>query len=72
LADAKGEGFWPLSRTSSPKELLPIAGRKSLLEQTVSRIAPLVPPERVFAVAARSGKFVVLEGVLDDACGDDA
>jgi mannose-1-phosphate guanylyltransferase len=53
LAGGRGERFWPLSRTSSPKQLLPIAGRKSLLEQTVSRVTPLIPPRRIFVVTSK-------------------
>lgn len=52
LAGGKGERFWPLSRISKPKQLLPLVGRGTLLEQTVSRIAPLVPPDRVFVITS--------------------
>jgi mannose-1-phosphate guanylyltransferase len=66
LAGGKGERFWPLSRVSRPKQLIPLVGRGTLLEQTVSRIVPLIPPERIFVitsqylereVARRLGKF---------------
>ena len=53
MAGGRGERFWPLSRVSSPKQLLPIVGRKSPLEQTVSRITPFVPPERILVVTSR-------------------
>ncbi len=54
LAGGKGERFWPLSRASTPKQLLPLAGTTSLLEQTVSRITGIVPPDRVLVVTSRS------------------
>ncbi len=54
LAGGKGERFWPLSRVSKPKQLLPLVGRVTLLEQTVSRIASLIPPERVFVITSQS------------------
>jgi mannose-1-phosphate guanylyltransferase len=37
--------FWPLSRKTSPKQLLRLFGKQTLLEDTVSRLEGLVPPE---------------------------
>lgn len=53
MAGGSGTRFWPLSRKMKPKQLLPLAGtERSLLAETVHRIAPLVPPERVIVVTA--------------------
>lgn len=48
LAGGRGTRFWPRSRSVVPKQLLPVVGSKSLLEQTVSRLEPLIPHERVW------------------------
>lgn len=48
LAGGRGTRFWPRSRRRTPKQLLPFVGGESLLQQTVARIEPLVPPERVW------------------------
>jgi mannose-1-phosphate guanylyltransferase len=50
LAGGSGTRFWPASRRNVPKQLLPLAGEtgESLIAATVRRIAPLVPPERVW------------------------
>jgi mannose-1-phosphate guanylyltransferase len=51
MAGGAGTRFWPASRETRPKQLLPLAdpaGKESLLAATVRRIAPLVPPERVY------------------------
>ncbi len=48
LAGGSGTRFWPLSRRRRPKQLLALEGERSLLQQTVERLAPLVPPERVW------------------------
>jgi mannose-1-phosphate guanylyltransferase len=48
LAGGRGTRFWPRSRTQSPKQLLSFLGEQSLLQQTVHRLQPLVPPERVW------------------------
>jgi mannose-1-phosphate guanylyltransferase len=49
MAGGAGTRFWPASRTNRPKQLLPLAtAGEPLLAATVRRIAPLVPPERVY------------------------
>jgi mannose-1-phosphate guanylyltransferase len=47
LAGGSGERFWPLSRRTRPKQLLRLISEKTLLEDTVSRLAGLVPEERI-------------------------
>ena len=50
LAGGRGTRFWPRSRMRTPKQLLNIVGRKTMLEQTTERIAALVPASRVWVV----------------------
>jgi mannose-1-phosphate guanylyltransferase len=50
LAGGRGTRFWPRSRTRTPKQLLNIVGEGSMLQQTVERLAPLVPPQRIWTV----------------------
>jgi mannose-1-phosphate guanylyltransferase len=50
LAGGGGTRLWPLSRLGQPKHLLKLRGDDSLLGQTVSRVRPLVPPDRVLAI----------------------
>jgi len=40
LAGGIGERFWPLSRSSMPKQLLPLISSKSMIEETLSRVGP--------------------------------
>jgi mannose-1-phosphate guanylyltransferase len=54
MAGGKGTRFWPRSREKMPKHLLDIEGRKSLLEETVQRVKPLVPAERTLIVTGRN------------------
>jgi mannose-1-phosphate guanylyltransferase len=53
LAGGRGTRFWPRSRTRTPKQLLNIVGKETMLEQTVARLRPLVPPERIWTVTNR-------------------
>lgn len=50
LAGGIGSRFWPLSRETTPKQLLKVVGDESLLKSTIRRLGPLVPSERVLIV----------------------
>ena len=47
LAGGSGTRLWPYSRRKQPKQLLSLTGELSLLQQTVNRVRPLVPLERI-------------------------
>jgi len=50
LAGGGGTRLWPMSRKSSPKQLLPLIDDRTLFKMSVERLAPLFPLERVFVV----------------------
>jgi mannose-1-phosphate guanylyltransferase len=50
LAGGRGTRFWPRSRTRTPKQLLSFLGAQSLLQETVERLRPLIPPERIWVL----------------------
>jgi len=50
LAGGRGTRFWPRSRTRTPKQLLNITGRETMLEQTAARLLPLFPAARLWTV----------------------
>jgi mannose-1-phosphate guanylyltransferase len=50
LAGGRGTRFWPRSRKRTPKQLLNIAGRETMLRETVARLEPLFPLRNFWAV----------------------
>jgi mannose-1-phosphate guanylyltransferase len=55
MAGGAGTRFWPLSRASRPKQLLPLSGSdNSLLRETQRRISSLIAPERTFVVCSQA------------------
>src|SRR5205814_2585975 len=57
LAGGDGTRLQPLTRliagTPIPKQYCRIIGNRSLLEATLERVAPLVPPDRTLAIVNR-------------------
>ena len=55
LAGGSGTRFWPASRRTRPKQLLPLgpSAPRSLIGSTVERLAGLVAPERVLVATGR-------------------
>jgi mannose-1-phosphate guanylyltransferase len=51
LAGGSGTRFWPLSSPSRPKQLLPLAGPRTMAEDTLERLAGIIPPSRTLVVA---------------------
>ncbi len=48
LAGGRGTRFWPRSRRSNAKQVLRFFGEHSLIQQTVKRLQPVLPPERLW------------------------
>lgn len=65
MAGGSGTRFWPASRAARPKQFLALGGQKSLIVQTVERLASLVPIERVLVVTARDQADLVREHLPD-------
>ncbi len=63
LAGGRGTRFWPRSRKAHPKQVLSIVGEETLLQQTVKRIAKVVPPERIYVVTSEDLRREVLRQI---------
>ena len=48
LAGGRGTRFWPRSRRTRAKQVLRLFGERSLIQQTVDRLRPVLPPDRLW------------------------
>lgn len=51
LAGGVGSRFWPVSTPEHPKQLLPLAGDRPLISDTIERARALAPDERILILA---------------------
>src|SRR5260221_8111422 len=63
LAGGRGTRFWPRSRTRTPKQLLNIVGKDTMLQQTVARLKPLISAEHIWTVTNAEQAFAVRKQV---------
>ncbi|MEA2650568.1 MAG: mannose-phosphate guanylyltransferase [Chloroflexota bacterium] len=53
MAGGSGTRLWPLSRRETPKQLLPLTGDTSLLQQTVARLGALLQPHDIYVITSQ-------------------
>lgn len=64
MAGGIGSRFWPLSKSSTPKQFLDILGMgKSLIRQTYERFLPVCPKENFLVVTSSEYKALVLKEI---------
>ena len=54
MAGGRGERFWPVSREKTPKQLIPLLGGRSFLQQAVDRVLPLAPLGNILVITNES------------------
>ena len=52
MAGGAGERFWPLSRRKKPKQLLKLETNKTMLEQSIDRILPLIDVNDIYIITS--------------------
>jgi mannose-1-phosphate guanylyltransferase len=62
-AGGQGTRFWPYSRQDLPKQFLRIAGERTMLQETVSRLAQHLRPSGIFIVCPAEYAPVVREQI---------
>lgn len=65
MAGGSGERFWPLSTPDKPKQLLNIFSDKTMIRETVDRIAPIISKENIF-IATNELQVSAVEKELSD------
>jgi mannose-1-phosphate guanylyltransferase len=50
LAGGSGTRFWPLSTPTNPKQLLPLTGSTSTVEEAIDRLTGWIPRDRILVV----------------------
>ncbi|MGA2186626.1 MAG: mannose-1-phosphate guanylyltransferase [Bryobacteraceae bacterium] len=50
MAGGRGTRFWPRSRRRTAKQVLRFMGERSLIQETVDRLKPVLAPERIWIV----------------------
>lgn len=60
LAGGVGSRFWPMSTPDRPKQLLPLISDEPMLRDSLSRMAPLAPPDRTLVLTNASLRDAVL------------
>lgn len=61
LSGGSGTRLWPLSRKLYPKQLLPLTGEQTLLQQTATRLAGLEHTEPPIIICSEEHRFLVAE-----------
>ncbi len=63
MAGGSGERFWPASRTHTPKHLLKLLGKETLLEQTLKRFETIVPLQQIFVLTNEAQREATLQAI---------
>jgi mannose-1-phosphate guanylyltransferase len=59
MVGGTGSRFWPLSRGKRPKQFLPIVSHRTMIEDTIERLLPLLPYRHIFTIANRAQTQII-------------
>ena len=61
LSGGSGTRLWPLSRELYPKQLLPLVGERTMLQETAARVAGVPGAAAPIVVCNESHRFMVVD-----------
>jgi mannose-1-phosphate guanylyltransferase len=61
VAGGRGTRFWPLSRARRAKQLLPLAGTRTMIQQTAARLRALAPARNFWVITNRDLRPAILQ-----------
>ncbi len=61
MAGGSGTRLWPLSRQRRPKQALRLIGQRTLFQDAIDRIQPLIPVERILVVTRREHAALLMD-----------
>lgn len=61
MAGGVGSRFWPRSKEKTPKQLLNITGKNTMIVDTVNRLDGLVDTKNIFVITNKVQKLMVIE-----------
>ncbi|GAC1381112.1 MAG: hypothetical protein NVSMB45_05430 [Ginsengibacter sp.] len=66
MAGGIGSRFWPMSRTSLPKQFLDILNTgRTLIQSTYDRFAEFIPKENIYVVTSKQYENIVVQQLPD-------
>jgi mannose-1-phosphate guanylyltransferase len=65
MAGGSGERFWPLSTREKPKQVLNLFSNKSMIRETVDRVLPLIPIEKIYIATNEVQEKIIRENLPD-------
>lgn len=72
LSGGSGTRLWPLSRELYPKQLLPLVGKGTMLQETLARVSGMAEVGAPVVVCNEQHRFLVAEQLLERACTPEA
>jgi mannose-1-phosphate guanylyltransferase len=54
MAGGVGSRFWPRSREKTPKQLLEIGGKTTMIQETIRRVQPIIQDKNIFIVTNKN------------------
>ncbi|MFZ7121889.1 MAG: mannose-1-phosphate guanylyltransferase [Eubacteriaceae bacterium] len=65
MAGGSGKRFWPLSTEKRPKQLIKLISDKTMIRETVDRISPIIPFDKIF-IATNIKQFKAIHAELPE------